>query len=128
MKNHKKGITLAEVVVAMSLVVIMMVAIFTVCEVSVSTKTKATERYFFANECQNITTAYFLGEDKFEKAIKLLTNYDVNYGTSTTILYDSNFELVTKNEKYSINIYFEDATHLKIECKNKDKMIYELEV
>ena len=106
-KNHKKGISLVEVVVAMAVVTIISVSAYSVCNYSLLQQRKIARDTFFVNEANNIVNCLGVGSDEFVDAIKLLTNKDVAYNEDFELFYDSHFEYVDTFDESTYYLSFD---------------------
>ena len=123
-KNKKKGVTLAETIVAMALVVIISTMAFSICNLSLSSSNKSKIKNFFITQTQNYVQAYFLGGEDYESAMELLTGTQCEFNTNTTIYYSNDLTISNEeNSSYYIELNF-DNTFL-VECyTSNDNLIY----
>lgn len=127
-KKKQKGFSLAEVIVAVALVIVISLVAFAVCSVCVDLGGKNHIKNYFMVESNNYIKAYFLGGANYESAINMLTGKNVNYGEDVSVYYDSNFKITDQeNSAYSVNLSF--AEKFKVECKNaSNNVFYMIEV
>lgn len=130
--NRKKGITLAETVVAMAVIAIVSVMAYTTCSFAISQDSKNKVKSFFINQTQNFVNCYFLGNDGYYDAFKFLTGEDANFGENITIYYDKKFEISNEEDsKYHIDLNFENSNeNYVVECyiNSSQDVIYQVEV
>lgn len=128
-RNLKKGLSLAEVVVAMALVVLISLEGFSVVNFSLNAGNKLSVESFFVEETKNYITAYYSGEYNYANALNLLTNQTHTFGTDATIFYSNNFQVTSEdNSKYYIKLTFNESNFM-VECfNNQNNLIYKAEV
>ena len=127
--KKSRGFSLAEVIIAMVLIVIMSFSAFSVINFSVNSGNKNTISNFFEVETQNYLKAYFLGEDGYENSMKLLTGQDCAYGEDIMIKYDNNFEITESSTYYYyVQITFGEEV-FSVSCYDRsNELIYSKEV
>lgn len=128
-KKCKKGLTLVEVVVAMSLVVIISLAGFSVINFSIKSGYKSQINNFFMVEVQNYITAIMAGSENYSNSMSLLTGNAYNYGENAVIYYSSKLDITDEeNAKYNISINFENSP-FSVSCYDaQNNLICRLEV
>ena len=106
--NKKRGISLAEVIVAMALVVIISVIALSTINWSLNTGSKELLKNFFNIESQNYVSAYYSGASNYQDAMTLLTNGTYTYGEDATVYYSQDLTITEEqNAKYYVNLDFE---------------------
>ena len=129
MKN-KKGITLAETIVAMAVLIVISLAIFSVSNYALMQTKKGEINNFFTVESQNYINCYLLGEEEYADAVKFYSNVTTNYNENCSIYYSNEFALdVSSDSLYRIDLSFKTNKFL-VECYNniENKLIYSVEV
>ena len=129
MKN-KKGITLAETIVAMAVLIVISLAIFSVSNYALMQTKKGEINNFFTVESQNYINCYLLGEEEYADAVMFYSNVTTNYNESCSIYYSNEFALdISSDSLYRIDLSFESNKFL-VECYNniENKLIYSVEV
>ena len=138
-KTKERGVTLVETIVAMSLVVIISLAIYTTLNYSVTAHSKEKCNNFFAGEIENVAMCYYNSNDnyeninatKFEQLFKFTygiepddsyIEFDINSDVepnivrSLTIFYSSDYKMLKVSEKenasYKIVFSFNDQTKI----------------
>lgn len=126
----KKGFSLTEVVVAMAVAVIISMLCYATCNFVIMQSAKSSTKSFFVSQTQNYVTCYYLGEDGYANAIKLLTGNDVVFGQNATMYYAKNLSISDdSNFEYYVNLNFESEKFV-VRCFSNSGMepFFEVEV
>lgn len=142
-KTKERGVTLVETIIAMALVVVISLAIYTTLNYSVTSHSKDKCKIFFAGEIENVAMCYYNSNDnytninatKFEQLFKFTYEIETeesyiefdtddavepNVVRSLTIFYSSGFNIlkVSEKENASYKIVFSLQDETKIVAKN----------
>ncbi len=114
--KKNKGFSIAEVIVAMALVVIMSVVALSTVNWSFGAGRKEILKNFFNIESRNYISAYYSGASNFQDAMNLLTDGTYVYGTDATIYYSNNLTITdAENANYYVNLDFETES-FSVKC------------
>lgn len=114
-RKKEKGITLIEILVALSIIILVSVAAVSIATYSATMFNTINVKRFFQREIDNIAELYlsYEGED-FSTAFYKLTGKTIsNYNNSTSTYYvNSSFQYVESVDEYAykINLTFSGAT------------------
>lgn len=122
-----KGVTIVEVIVAMSLVIILSLFAFSTVNWSLTVGRKEILKNFFNVESENYLSAYYSGNSNYQNAMYLLTGGSYSYGEDATIYYSKDLNIVEEqNASYYINLDF-DIDNFSIKCyTSQNNLIYEV--
>ena len=126
----KKGFSLAEVIVAMAIAVIVSLLCYSTCNFAIMQMSNSKTKSFFASQTQNFVNCYFLGSAEYADAINFLTGQAVTYGEDATIYYAKDFSISNQqNSEYHIDLNFESESFVvKCVSNSSQKIIFEVEV
>ena len=112
----------------MSIIIIVSVAMFATINYSIKVNQESKIKSFFIGESENYITSYYLGEDKYDEAMLLLTGESYNYGEDATIYYDSKLIITSETSSpYKVVISFGEGRFSVLSYKG-DSLIYRSEV
>ena len=126
----KKGFSLAEVIVAMAIAVIVSLLCYSTCNFAIMQMSNSKTKSFFASQTQNFVNCYYLGSTEYADAINFLTGQTVTYGVNATIYYAKDFSISNQeNSEYYIDLNFESESFVvKCVSNSSQKIIFEVEV
>ena len=126
----KKGFSLAEVIVAMAIAVIVSLLCYSTCNFAVMQVSNNRTKSFFVSQTQNFVNCYYLGATEFANAVNFLTGQTVTYGEDATIYYAKDFSISNQqNSEYHIDLDFESESFVvKCVSNSSQKVIFEVEV
>lgn len=123
----KKGFTLLEVVIALAVISIVSVAIFSTISFASQKNNVARAESFFMLESENYLLAYYLGQEGYGDAMHLLTGENYTYGTDATIHYSKDCAITGEsNAFYRVELDFE-IDYFEIRCLG-NRQIYSYRV
>ena len=124
-----KGVSIAEVIVAMALVVILSLIALSTVNWSFSTGRKEILKTFFNIESRNYITAYYSGASNYQNAMNLITNGTYIYGQDATIYYSSDLVITEEeNSMYYVNLDF-NTNSFSVKCyTSQNTLLYEVVV
>lgn len=129
---RKKGITLAETVVAMAIAVIVSMMAYTTCNFAISQNAKNKVKSFFINQAQNYVNCYYLGATEYEDAFEFLIGESAEFGADKTVYYDKDFNISTElDSRYHIDLHFENSNqNFSVKCYSNlnGTAVFEVEV
>ena len=127
--KKNKGFSIAEVIIAMALVVIMSIVALSTVNWSFSLGRKEILKNFFNIESKNYISAYYSGASNFQDAMNLLTNGTYVYGEDATIYYSKDLTITDEeNANYYVNLDFETES-FSVKCyTSQNNLIYEVVV
>lgn len=112
----RRGFTLLEVVIAMAVISIVSVAMFSTLSFASRRNDVARAESFFMLESENYLLAYYLGEIGYGDAMHLLTGEDFTYGTDATIFYSKDYAKSGEGDAfYRVELDFE-LDYFEIRC------------
>ena len=125
----KKGISLAEVIVAMALVVIMSLIAFSTINWSFGVGRSEIIKNYFGVESRNYISAYYSGASNYQDAMNLLTNDTYIYGEDAKIYYSKDLQITDEeNACYYIDLDF-DTDSFSVKCyTSQNVLLYEMVV
>lgn len=124
----EKGITLAETVISMALVILFAFVAFTTISVTSSANEKNNLKNFMTVSCQNIVKAYESGAARYSDSMQLLVGENFVYGEDAIIYYTKTLEL-SDNQDYAYYIEIKFGERFQVMCYNfNDKLIISTEV
>lgn len=109
----KKGFTLVEVLVALSIFVLVFVVVLSTYLLSIRGYEKQLEYLYFENICMDI--------DQYYDTYGL--DWEENYFNEnlSTVYYDAEYKVSTTANKYTMKIWYNEANELYISIYNEDK-------
>lgn len=127
--KKRRGVSIAEVIVAMALVVILSVTALSTVNWSINIGRKEVLKNFFNIESRNYISAYYSGATNFENAMSLLTNNTYTYGEDATIYYSKDLAITEQqNASYHVDLDFEIGS-FSVKCyTSQNTILYEVVV
>ena len=124
--KKEKGLTLIEVVIALTITVIISVAVVSVSIYSSNALYKQRAEDFFIYETSNIATIYYeYDEVDYVKAINHLTGLEVSGHDDMTIYYKEDFTYSNSSDyHYYLNVKFNTESLTFDSYNSKDVKIY----
>ena len=111
--KKEKGITLIEILVALSIIILVSVAAVSIATYSATMFNTINVKRFFQREIDNIAELYLSYEEvDFSTAFNKLTGKTISGYTDSTYFVNSNFQYVESVDEYAykINLTFSGAT------------------
>ena len=123
--NHgnrkKKGLTLVETLISLSVIVIVSLATVSIVVYSTNAISSARRKSFFAHETNTLANLYLTYNDTpedFTKAVRQYSGQDVVFGTDYTFFYSEEFSYVEEaKQSYSLLLDF-DVSSLLMSARN----------
>lgn len=128
--KKEKGLTVMEIIVSLTILVIVSLAVLSVALYSFNVQTKANVRQRFSHMVNDVVMMYQTYEnDDFELAFNKYTGQTITYGTDTIFYFDESFNYhEEEGSQYYLNCDFEsDSFHISA-CYIDNTVIHERSV